>query len=517
MSELRHRLDEIAERGEPRGVDAVIAASTAEAERRIVTPLLAPSRRRTPALVMLAAVVVSALVVGVLVLRADDGDNRPRVNATSNPSMTTPPTTATTTAPPSTIFPPPSVDFSAVDFDHVAWIDGTALVTASSSDTTPRVVAQGQIERPQFSADGRWIAFVQDGSLHVRRAGGDGDIDLGSSVRPFQWSPTGELLGWSAGTDGYGQLRVTDPATNTTTSIPGAGDVTDFAWSHDGRSLAVARVVPGTATTGFEIVGADGSATRRVVFTPPAGDALGFNLLVFAGWQPDGAAVLVWVDPGGSASAMQDGLDLWLVPVDGSEPHLLGKTLLKREWLQWNADGSRLAIVRGTWRGVYDGARTVTVCRTDGDCTPISGDDVATMDPAWSPDGLQIAYVSKPATQPMPEVRNNKANWRALYAARTLWIANADGSDAHPVDAAGGGVASPRWTRDGARILYVRDDALWAVDLAGRTETNVLGPIAPVPQFQYGYRSNLAPPDAPYEAGSNNGYPTWESLVTWTP
>src|SRR5207248_2713278 len=31
-----------------------------------------------------------------------------------------------------------------------------------------------------------------------------------------------------------------------------------------------------------------------------------------------------------------------------------------------------------------------------------------------------------------------------------------------------------------------------------------------------GYQSNPAPPDAPYEPSSANGYPTWESLVGWS-
>ena len=69
--------------------------------------------------------------------------------------------------------------------------------------------------------------------------------------------------------------------------------------------------------------------------------------------------------------------------------------------------------------GAYLRRTVVNLAKNGGDCTPISGSDVATMDPTWSPNG-QIAYVSKRATQPGPEVRNNRANWRALYDARAL-------------------------------------------------------------------------------------------------
>ncbi len=79
------------------------------------------------------------------------------------------------------------------------------------------------------------------------------------------------------------------------------------------------------------------------------------------------------------------------------------------------------------------------------------------------------------------------------------------------------GVARPRWTTEGRRLLYVRDDALWTLDLARGTPKQMLRPIAPIPTYVAGTgcRSNPAPPDAPYEAGAGNGLPSWESLVTW--
>src|SRR5439155_674709 len=112
------------------------------------------------------------------------------------------------------------------------------------------------------------------------------------------------------------------------------------------------------------------------------------------------------VDEYGSGSIMQDGLDLWLVPLDGSAPHNLGQSLVKREWIRWSPDGSRVAIVRSKSRDAHWGERAVTICTTDGTCAPISGPDVLTLDPSWSPDGGRLAYVREPAGQ-QPVLRGN--------------------------------------------------------------------------------------------------------------
>jgi len=519
MSELRAQFEEMATRGEERGADAVVAASVAEAERRATAATSTPRRGRISAAIALAAVVVLALIVGALALRAHDRASRPRVGATAGtPGTGAPPTTSAPSAPTSTL-PGPTIDFAAGDFGRVAWIDGRGLVTASSAHPEGRLVAQGQIERPAFSSDGRWIAFVRDGSLNVMPSDGGDATDLDASGRHFEWSPTGDQLAWVAGTDF--ELRITDPGSDHTVTIDGTVDVFDFAWAPDGRSLAVSREARGAPVTGFEVVDVDGSNVRTIDFEPATRDygAGNVNPLLFAGWQPDSTGVLVWIDEGGSGSIMQDGLELWLVPLDGSTAHDLGRTLVKRQWVRWSPNGSRVAIVRSSGREVVDSPRTVTVCTTYGVCSPISGDDTATLDPAWSPDGRQLAFVSHPAIERYPEMLGNAPDWHEPYAARRLWIANADGSDAHQVDNAGDGVASPRWTADGQRILYVRDDALWTLDLTEGSTKEVLAPIAPVPKYVAGteHQSNLAPPDAVYEPTDANNLPAWESLVTWVP
>jgi Tol biopolymer transport system component len=302
-------------------------------------------------------------------------------------------------------------------------------------------------------------------------------------------------------------------------SLDAQGTISDFGWSPDGRSLAVASYEPGQPVAAFEILPVDAPGERRSVPFVPATDNSGaatVNPLLIAGWQPDASAVLVWIQEGGSGSIMQDGLELWLVPLDGREPHHLGTTLVKPEWIRWSPDGTRVAIVHSAGRMVIGSPRVVTVCTTDGTCTPIAPGDDRTVDPAWSPDGQTIAFVRQPA-EGQPIVRRGVPDWRALYNSRQMWVANADGSDAHQVAAAGGGVAAPSWSPDGRRILYVRNDALWDLDLNVDHATRLIGPIAPVPVVTNGFQSNLAAPDAPYEPTRANGFSGWATLVSWHP
>ena len=137
--------------------------------------------------------------------------------------------------------------------------------------------------------------------------------------------------------------------------------------------------------------------------------------------------------------------------------------------------------------------------------------------PAWSPDGRQLAFVEKPDSTDPPPTQAGTPQWRALYQTRHLWIVNADGSGAHEITAAGDGIASPSWSSDGKHLLYIQHDALWSLDVATNMLTRLVAPVEPVPQFASYGQTNVAPPDAPYEAGSANSFPTWESLITWSP
>ena len=52
-----------------------------------------------------------------------------------------------------------------------------------------------------------------------------------------------------------------------------------------------------------------------------------------------------------------------------------------------------------------------------------------------------------------------------------------DGSDAHPLRAAGTGIYDPQWSADGRHIVYIRGNSLWEVPVAGGPAAEVAGPI----------------------------------------
>ena len=76
------------------------------------------------------------------------------------------------------------------------------------------------------------------------------------------------------------------------------------------------------------------------------------------------------------------------------------------------------------------------------------------------------------------------ANW---IARRTLWIEDVDGSGAHPLKAAGTGVYQPLWSKDGTRIMYVRDNSLWIIGANGENPEKILGPFPDWEKDQCGF------------------------------
>ncbi|MGZ4278676.1 MAG: TolB family protein [Solirubrobacteraceae bacterium] len=167
-------------------------------------------------------------------------------------------------------------------------------------------------------------------------------------------------------------------------------------------------------------------------------------------------------------------------------------------WPAWSPRGTRLAFTAGFGRppggmrigiaGVSGGGRRLL---------PAPGPDVDAVAPAWSPDGLLIAFgsvgfdrggidVADPrtgATRRLPLAGQEPA-WsstnRLAYAAggpAQLFSARADGS--HPRQLTRRGGLAPDWSPDGRRIVFERvaggREEIWTVSSTG-TDARRLGP-----------------------------------------
>src|SRR4051794_9868540 len=279
----------------------------------------------------------------------------------------------------------------------------------------------GASEAATWSPDGRWIAATTrttaysgytplDGVVAVELATGK-VVRFPGYARRLSWSPAGKLLFVRVASLGAPkEVVLADPAT-------GGEDV-------------LARVPAGRAC---EHRGSGRSLPFGAAFSPAA-DRIAF---AWAG-AVDGACQSV------VATMAPDGSDRRIVD---REPVGTAPGIADWEWLafsgpRWRADGKHLvvALERHTRRTelyarTLDGRRVLRLTRSI----------AAERDPAYSPDGRRIAFVTG-----------------APEGDGTIVVARADGR--HPRRVATG--ESPTWSPDGRRLAFDRGGRLFALDLA---------------------------------------------------
>jgi TolB protein len=209
-------------------------------------------------------------------------------------------------------------------------VDGSGrenLTTGPEADTDPA-----------WSADGRQLAFVRDGAVHLMRADGSGLRRLTTGASPA-WAPDGARLVLAKRTvrgadlyvirsDGSGLRRLTRTA----------AAESEPEWSPDGRSIAFVRAA--RAGSHLYVIRPSGGRVRRVT-TGPMEE-------LSPTWSPD-SRQLAFVRDDESLGISR----VFITSVQGGRPRpLVGELELDPEATFegspfWSPDGKRIVFVRG--------------------------------------------------------------------------------------------------------------------------------------------------------------------------
>ncbi len=227
-------------------------------------------------------------------------------------------------------------------------LGAVALSFSSMAEEAPipltllSITSASRISEPQFSPDGRWLAFV---SNH-----------------------TGVNKIWLVAAAGGGEPRAL---------LPGNDAESSPQWSPDGRQIAFLGERDGQSD--IWLAGVDGGASKRITNEKSAKHGLR--------WSPDGRTIAY-------ISNRDKTQDIYLVPASGGETRKL--TEKTNEWDEyrwapaWSPDGKHIAFVSN--RSDYY-ADDLWMIDTDGTHLRKLTTGVRVMtDPLWSPDGQYIAF-----------------------------------------------------------------------------------------------------------------------------
>jgi WD40-like Beta Propeller Repeat len=370
----------------------------------------------------------------------------------------------------------PSVNARALrGYGDLAFVSlGTLFVLDGATGRVAQVPPlTGSTSDPQFSPDHRWLAF-QTGGNDVGVAAADGAAPhLLRAQSLAGWLPDGELL-----TTPTGSSTTNTPAPDSRYRMSssgrpirvGAASADLMAWSPSGHTYVFDVTNVGSKSGGVfhgtnSIETASSLSGRRTVWKTlpvslgPKASAVAGDFAQWITVLPLGQGLLVWTDPGHVDDA--DGLPVYLIRSPGGPLRRLGITVGQSFSI---GPRGQITIDAGSWRVAWQ-TKTVETCeletaRCTAVATPRGG---VSVDPSWSPDGSELAYVQARSLATDGSPQSTVASW---YATRTLWVLPA-GASTPRVVAGAQGAATPIWSADGKALMFVKRNALWLVHAPG--------------------------------------------------
>jgi TolB protein len=338
----------------------------------------------------------------------------------------------------------------APDSRRIAFENCCGWVAVRDLDTgEARLLKQGRL--PAWSPDGRTIAFLGAANgwpVHVVGVDGNGERRLAPGLAPGfsgrhrpAWSPDSVRIAFAGGpTDQYGSATASDlyvvRVADGRPTLVASGDVKSAPrWSPDGRTLVYVDRPVRTSGSSIRLVDADGGLSRPVKRPP----RLTYD--VAAAWSPDGAWIAF-----GRGTDHEIPSDVYVVRPDGrglrrlTPPRVRGVSF---EAPEWSADGR--AVLYASASADLD-PDLFTVGPDGGGLRRLTNDRASQSEPAWSPDGTEVAFVQLHQTGPRGRQSSNEE----------IYVMRADGGGVRRLTRRAGEDLSPSWSPDGSRIVFVR-------------------------------------------------------------
>lgn len=313
---------------------------------------------------------------------------------------TDPTSTATVATPTATATDGPTATPTATATDGPS-ATPTATATDGPTATPTATATDGPTATPTALAGVDRIVFAADGGIHVM----DVDGRNRSAIMYHKaidwmpvWSPDGRRIAFGTNRNGSFDVYAMDADgrnQNRLTTDPGHDDAP--AWSPDGRHIAFQSTRAGSWD--IYVMDADGRNQTRIT-TSPRDDTR-------PTWSPDGTRIAFQSDRDfGQATRLQSGeiafdfpwpvpyTNIYAINMDRSNLTRLTTAAAFERDPAWSPDGTHIAFLSARHEEITVAAGPdLYVMRPDGSnvtrLTTTPGDEV---DPVWSPDSEQIAF-----------------------------------------------------------------------------------------------------------------------------